>query len=177
MIVETASNKTRFYLDSSAFMNGADYPPAECRTTPSVLAEFQPGGRLRARVERYLAAGLAAEPPRPEAHQRVREVARDAGSLSRLSPADLDLLAAALGATDAVIVTDDYTVQDVAQRLRIPTRPVQTPGIEALREWAARCGGCGRTFPPERAGEDCPVCGREIRLRVKRATGSKRQDR
>lgn len=164
-----------FFLDSSAFMNGADYPPAECRTTPSILAEFRPGGRQYARVDRYQAAGLVVVEPDPASLQRAQDAARAAGSLARLSRPDLDLLAAALAQEGrAVVVSDDYTVQDVARRLGLATRSIRTEGIGGTRDWTARCAGCGRTYDAGKAGTVCTVCGSAIQLKVKTSRGRPR---
>lgn len=161
---KTADEPPLFYLDSSAFLNGADCPPGRSRTTDSVLAEFRPGGRAWARVERFRAAGLVVEAVDSKSLQKARERARQAGSLGRLSPADLDLVAAALGAPGpAVVVTDDYTIQDLADRVGLRWQAIHTPGIRARLDWTARCTGCGRSFPPDGAGAACPVCGAEVR--------------
>lgn len=157
---------TRFYLDSSAFLNGADYPPAQCRTTGSILAEFRPGGRSYARVERYRSAGLAEVAPSSGSAQRVRDAATRAGSLGRLSGPDMDLLAAAVdGGSSAVLVTDDHTMLDVARRLGVEARPVQSRGIQGTLDWRARCSGCGRYYEAEATRRPCAVCGAEVRLK------------
>jgi UPF0271 protein len=156
-------------LDSSAVVNGANVPPDRSVTTPSVADEFQPGGATRRRLELLLAGGLGVREPPETARQRVDAAARAAGSLGRLSQADRDVLALALDVGErARLVTDDYTVQDVARRLGIPVQGVALKGATGLLDWTARCTGCARTYGAERAGSACPVCGAEIRAKPRR---------
>jgi endoribonuclease Nob1 len=150
-----------FVLDSGAFSHGANLPPSQCRTTPSVVAEFQPGGATRRRLDLFLAAGLVVEAPPAEPLARVREAAARAGSTSRLSAADADVIALAL-ATGGRLVTDDYTVQDVARRLGVHVESVATKGVEANLDWGGRCAGCGRRYDAVKIGSVCPICGAQI---------------
>lgn len=155
-----------FVLDSSGIVNGANLPPRRCRTTASVVGEFRPGGATRRRLDLLLAAGMAVVEPTPASLERSRRAADRAGSRARLSRADLDLLAACLDAgPHARLVTDDYTLLDVATRLGIAVDTVATRGIEALRDWAARCSGCGRTYKPMPPDSVCPICGSLVRLK------------
>lgn len=166
MARKSAPESIVFFLDSSAIVHGANLPPAQCRTVPAVVGEFAPGGATHRRLELLLSGGLAVEEPSGEARQRVREAAAAGGAASRLSPVDVDILSLAwVGRERGVLVTDDYTVQDVARRLGIPIQSVATSGVETKKDWTARCAGCGRTFPPHHAGQSCPVCGSAVRLK------------
>lgn len=157
-----------FFVDSSAIVHGANLPPAQCHTAPSVLDEFQPGGATRRRLDFLLAGGMRVVEPSDAARQRVAQAAQAAGSESRLSPADVDVLALCLeAATDAILVTDDYTMQDVAKRLGVRVSSVATRGTQASLDWLLVCRGCHRRFPPQKESDPCPVCGSELRLRPK----------
>jgi UPF0271 protein len=68
----------------------------------------------------------------------------------------------------ALLLSDDYTVLDIARRLGIKADPVSKAGITATKDWQVRCAGCGRYFTDRKAGEVCPVCGSELRLKQKR---------
>lgn len=152
----------RFLLDAAAILQGLNVPATASWTTPSVLAEVQPGGRTGRRADQLVAAGLHVEAPSQDARDRVDAAAGDAGVAGRLSGADCDILALALD-VDGLLMTDDYTVQDLAERLGVPWQAATTRGIRHTARWRARCAGCGRWFPTDRAGQECPVCGAEIR--------------
>ena len=87
-----------------------------------------------------------------------------AGNLGRLSEADRSLLALALD-LGATLVSDDYTVLDLALRLGIPTQTVNQDGPTGTLDWQPRCSGCGRTFDAMPKGEECLICGSPVRLK------------
>ncbi len=87
-----------------------------------------------------------------------------AGNLARLSDADRALLALAHG-EGAVLVTDDYTMLDLAGRLGIRAQTVNTEGIQGAKNFKPRCAGCGRWFDAMPKGEECIVCGSPVRLK------------
>jgi UPF0271 protein len=64
-----------------------------------------------------------------------------------------------------VIVTDDYSIQNVSDRLGIGFRALTTHGIKRQFEWTIYCPGCRRTFPAPQPDGVCPVCGTELKRR------------
>ncbi len=94
--------------------------------------------------------------PDADAVDRVRDAAADTGDDGVLSDTDRRLVAAALE-LDATLVTDDYAVQNVADRLGVDCRVIAQEGITERRDWQFQCAGCGRTFDDDR--DRCPVCG------------------
>ena len=102
--------------------------------------------------------------PSSDVRDRVEETALQAGNLGRLSDADLSLLALALD-LQAVLVTDDHTMLDVARRLAIQSMTVNTTGIAATLDFRPRCTGCGRWFDAPQKKDECPVCGSPVVLR------------
>ena len=88
----------------------------------------------------------------------VREAARLTGDLGRLSASDLDVLAVALGA-GAIIISDDYAIQNVAKHLGLDYITTFHDGIRQERTYVWRCGGCGREGD---APGVCGVCGHEL---------------
>jgi endoribonuclease Nob1 len=150
-----------FALDAGAFAHGANLPPGQCCTTPSVVAEFESGGATRRRLDLFLAAGLTVEPPPGETLAAVDRAAAEAGSASRLSAADRDVIALAL-ARRLRLVTDDYTVQDLARRLGVAVESIATKGVTEALDWGGRCAGCGRRYDAARIGSACLVCGAQI---------------
>lgn len=158
----------RYVLDTSLALGGQE-PPRDglWTTTPQAAAELQPGGRDFRRFETWQAIGLQVREADPAALARVHATATQAGNLARLSPADLSLLALALG-DGATLLTDDHTMLDVAARLGIATRTINTAGITAPLDFRPRCSGCGRWFDAPQKNDTCPVCGSPVKARPTR---------
>jgi len=126
---------------------------------PSVLDEvqFEP---QRSRLRELVEAGAEVIPPAEEAIKKVRETARAAGE-HQMSEADIKVVALALQ-LGATLLTEDYSVQNVAQLLGVPWRCLTTRGIRKVYIWGVKCVDCGRVFekPP---GEVCSICGGRLR--------------
>jgi len=147
-------------LDTSAFFSGAEHQ-GELFTTWSVVAELKDfSSKIRFDLLRH--AGLEVLEPDAAARVRAREAAAAAGEQEALSSTDIDVLALAVQ-IDAVVVTDDYAIQNVARRLEVTAIPLQQKGTAGIR-WRYRCTGCGKycTGPG-----DCPVCGAPVKRRIK----------
>lgn len=159
-----------YVLDTSLLLGGKD-PPRDgpWATTEEAAAEVSPGGRDARRYEDWRSLGLQVRDGGAAAKAKVDAAAKAAGTATRLSPADRSLLALALdlgtGATTATLVTDDYTVLDVARRLGIATQTVNQPGIAAPLDFRPRCSGCGRWFDEMPKKDECPVCGSPVKAR------------
>lgn len=156
--------RVRWYvLDTSLLLGGKD-PPRDgaWATTPEAEAEVRPGGRDARRFEDWRAIGLQVRAAGPAARGQVESAARAAGNLARLSGADLSLLSLALE-LGGTLVTDDYTMLDVARRLGVATSTVNQRGIAAALDFRPRCTGCGRWFSAPQKGEVCPVCGSPVK--------------
>jgi UPF0271 protein len=153
-----------FVLDTSLLLGGKDPPRGQWATTPQAAAEVSPGGRDARRYEDWLSLGLQVREPAAEARTRTEDVARAAGTLGRLSPADLSLLALA-SELGAVLVTDDYTMLDVAARMGVHTQTVNQAGIRGSLDFRPRCSGCGRWFDAPQKNDECPVCGSPVKAK------------
>ncbi|MCK9276610.1 MAG: nucleotide-binding protein [Methanoculleus sp.] len=147
-------------LDASVFFSEV---PIEgpAWTTPSVVGEL---GDLHAkcRFEALSATVLAVREPREEDRAQVEAAAVRTGDAGVLSGTDRDILALALELS-AVLVTDDFAVQNVAHRLGIETQSIRQRPARAIR-WRYRCSGCGRYW---REPGECRVCGAPIKRKYK----------
>ncbi|MDD1664975.1 MAG: nucleotide-binding protein [Methanomicrobiales archaeon] len=151
----------RYAVDTSFFFSEASLQ-GEIFTPPSVVEEIA-DVRSRCRLEALLATGLSVVSPSKESVRKVAAAAGETGDVTRLSSAaDTDLLALSLD-LGAVVVTDDYAIQNVAQRLGL--------GIEGIlqrrarpRRWKFRCPGCYRRYS---AAGTCPVCGSPLSRSLK----------
>ena len=147
-------------LDASVFFSEI---PVEgpAWTTPSVVGELA-DLHAKCRFEALAAMGLSVREPRAEDLARVAAAAVRTGDAGVLSATDREILALALELS-AVLVTDDFAVQNVAHRLGIETRSIRQRAARAIR-WRYRCSGCGRYW---REPGDCPVCGAAIKRKLK----------
>jgi UPF0271 protein len=148
--------KTRVVLDASVFF--VDLPiVGEIYTTPAVIAEVKTQS-ARMRLALLEEQGLCVHTPGPAARAEVSEAARKSGDLTTLSDTDAGILALAaeLGAS---VMTDDFAVQNTAQRMGITIVPILQRRA-TKRKWKYRCTGCGRFW--SEPGE-CQICGAEIR--------------
>ncbi|MEA3200042.1 MAG: endoribonuclease Nob1 [Thermoplasmata archaeon] len=154
-------------LDTSALLAGRPLGPGEDTLVPAAVSgELRPGGRDRRHLEMLLAAGARLVEADPAMRQRVREAAKTGGESGRLSDADVDVLAVALG-VGGEVATDDYTVQNLARRLGVPIRAVAQAGIASEYRFVPRCTGCRRILDAPR--DECPVCGSPVRMVKDRA--------
>lgn len=151
-------------LDTSLLLGGKEPPRGRWATTPEAAAEVSPGGRDARRYEDWLSLGLQVREPSSDARRRTEAVARAAGTLGRLSAADLSLLALASNLA-ATLVTDDYTMLDVASRLGVRTQTVNQAGIKGALDFRPRCSGCGRWFDAPQKNDECPVCGSPVKAK------------
>lgn len=142
-----------FILDSSFFLSGFQTPYGEFYTTPQVIDEL---GAERKEIRIANAAGLRIVSPGDKSLGLVRETAQKSGDIGRLSETDSGLLALALE-LDGILMTDDYSMQNVAHLLGVKYRPVARKGIRKVEQWYFRCSYCGKYH--DENYPDCPVCG------------------
>ncbi len=145
-----------YVLDSSAIISGVKIPPEEVVIPPSVITEVK--DMPIDSILYHLAE------PEEQHVKRVISVAKKTGDYNVLSSTDIDVLALALQ-ENAIIITDDYAIQNVASHLRIEFETAEMRGIREKRRWIWRCESCGRYY--SKKYESCPVCGGRLR-RVKR---------
>ncbi|MGZ0748324.1 MULTISPECIES: NOB1 family endonuclease [unclassified Haloparvum] len=143
-------------LDSSAFIHEyhTDEPTA---SIPAVKEELEDESALRFDAEE--GSGMHVHVPSDDSCRQVEKAARESGDLEELSDTDLRLIAAALE-LDATLVTDDYAMQNVAERLDVDVDVIAREGITEEREWKFQCAGCGRTFDEQK--DRCPICGSDL---------------
>jgi len=153
-----------YVLDSTAiFQRKAVYE--NMVTVPEVVSEIlDENSSLYFNVKR-----LKVESANDKSITAVREVSSKTGDIYKLSETDLKILAKALEekekGNEVVLVTDDYSIQNVALALGIKFETVVHQGISKGFKWVRVCKGCGRKID----SEICPICGSEAVIRkVKR---------
>jgi UPF0271 protein len=110
--------------------------------------------------------------PSQECSNRVKASASKVGDSFLLSETDMQLLALALelktNGERPEIITDDYSIQNVATQMGIEFYALATFGIRRLLEWIRYCPACHREYPVNSSFNTCQVCGTELKRKPKR---------
>ncbi|MEG3224423.1 MAG: ribonuclease VapC [Methanobacteriales archaeon Met13] len=112
--------------------------------------------------------------PKKNALNQVQGIMEASGDILRLSEVDLEVVALAVTFMEfcqPVVVTDDYSMQNVLKIMKIPYQSVLTRGIEEVYNWVLICRGCKMKYPNDYQGDDCEICG--SKLSKKRLKGHK----
>lgn len=156
--------KKVFVIDTSAILSGKpiNITDASLVTTPGVSDEFSPGGRDFQNFELLKEIGLTIHLPSKDALDIVKKTARETGDDRRLSVADREIVALALDIIktpnqEVTILSDDYSIQNLASTLNIAYQGVLQKGITKKFKWISRCPGCGKKFHEQT--KICPICG------------------
>jgi UPF0271 protein len=156
--------KKVFIIDTSAILSGKPIMITDAKivTTPGVSDEFNPGGRDFRTFELLKETGLTIQIPSKEAINAVKQTAQQTGDDRRLSIADIEIVALALDINknpdqEATILSDDYSIQNVASTLNIKYQGFLQKEITKKFKWVSRCPGCGKQF--NEIKKICPICG------------------
>jgi UPF0271 protein len=136
-----------------------------------LIAGSMPWMRFNAAIEN---GKLTVRSPKSSFFQDVQEASMKVGDRRYLSEADLQVLALALelkaGGLSPVIVTDDYSIQNVANKIGVEFTPLMTFGIKLRFKWILYCPACYRKYPPDYKSKVCEVCGTELKRKPKKKT-------
>ncbi|MFC6954001.1 NOB1 family endonuclease [Halorubellus litoreus] len=143
-------------LDSSAFINEY-HSEDDIATIPLVREELTDESGYR--FDAMEGAGMRIHIPDAGTVERVERAARETGDLAELSDTDVRLVATTFE-LDATLVTDDYAMQNVAERLDVRVEVIARDGISEQRDWTFQCAGCGREFDENK--DRCPICGSDL---------------
>ncbi|OGS57185.1 MAG: hypothetical protein A3K60_05775 [Euryarchaeota archaeon RBG_19FT_COMBO_56_21] len=154
-----------YVLDTSVLYYGKDLPAGyELVITPGVVNELDKED-MGTRLELLLATRVRVSSPSERSLKRIEIEADRTGDSRRLSQTDREILALALD-LGYELMTDDYSVQNIAKVMGIPCRGLDQKGITEIFEWQAKCRGCGKLFPAD--VHVCDVCGSETKTKRKR---------
>ena len=155
-------------LDSSALFYGKDLPAEfELVISPGVAAELERHG-MGDRLALLLDSRVKVLSPSKESLARILSTAEASGDSMKLSSTDKEILALALD-LGYELITDDYSIQNLASILEIPCRGLDQKGIEKVIEWESKCAGCGKRLPAN--VKECDVCGSRTKPVGKRKQG------
>jgi len=173
------TGKKVMVLDTSAFLAGLD-PFSLCEdqvTVPAVEAEIQRSSIVCTRFRTAIENGkVKIRAPHEEFVNGAKTFARKLGDSYLLSEADCQLLALALElkaeGCEPKIVTDDYSIQNVATKMGVEFLALATFGIKRLLEWMRYCPGCHKEYAADCKTKECLVCGTKLKRKPRRTVKS-----
>lgn len=162
-------------LDTSAFLAGFDsFSVGERQiTSPRVEDEIKANSITWVRFKTAIENGrLVVKAPSEDCIRKIEEAAVSVGDTFFLSETDKEILALALemktGGCNPQVVTDDYSIQNVAVRIGIEFAPLATFGIRRVLEWKRYCPACHREYPADYEGKSCVVCGTDLKRKPRK---------
>lgn len=178
-----ATQERVLVLDASALIAGFDPSSVaeEQYSVPEVGRELVSNSLPWVRFNTAVDGGrLKVEVPASGALRRVREASKSVGDVRFLSDADLQVLALALELKNEgynpQIVTDDYSIQNVADQLGIEFAPLMTFGIRFRLQWILYCPACYRKYPADYRFKSCEVCGTELKRKPLKKTAVRKSE-
>ncbi|MCL1984571.1 MAG: nucleic acid-binding protein [Methanomassiliicoccaceae archaeon] len=144
-------------LDSSALFAMEDLPSGDIAVPSGVVDELR---RYKDhRLERWGDLLRVSECTDPSV-AKVKDAAAKSGDAGRLSDVDISVIALAVD-LDGIVLTDDFSIQNVCKIMGIEYRSVGTKGITKVEKWNYRCVGCGKWYKEKM--NDCPICGSSMK--------------
>ena len=146
----------RVVLDTSAFIYLNDFSKfEEILTVPEVLEE----AKDRVSILKISATKIKLKEPNLNSIMDVTKAAKETGDLDRLSSTDIKILALAKS-TGSIIITDDYSIQNVAEKIKIPYLSIFNKKISKLIIWKKFCRNCRKEYSDKE--KVCKICGTKL---------------
>jgi UPF0271 protein len=160
-----------YIFDTGAFIKGMDVNSLQdfrCYTTDGVLSEIK-NDFIKQRVNLAIQArNLHIAAPDLESVQKIKDIAGKTGDLPFLSTTDVDVLALALDlmqtSESVLLITDDYSIQNVASKISIHTSSFLQKGINDFIQWQIYCPVCKNIYT-EPLSPLCTSCGATLKRR------------
>ena len=118
--------------------------------------------------------GLVFCQPNQDSIDLVVDTAKQSGDISGISETDLALVSLALERS-ALLITDDYRMQNIASFLSIEWQGVSEVGIREVWSWTLVCSGCKSEYDAPESTDakkknygECHDCGAALRLKRKK---------
>jgi UPF0271 protein len=158
-------------LDATSFYAGIPFSSQEHGfTTPLVFEEIKHIKKSHDAVQTLIDLDrLKIIEPRKKIVDFILEKAKQTGDLPDLSKEDVSVLALCVQ-LNGELVTDDYTVSNVAKHLNLKVIPIMTKGISKVLDSVYSCPACNKIFQKM---SDCPICGTKLKKKsAERKTSS-----
>jgi len=157
-------------VDTTAFIAGFNVLDLhdEIFSVPDVKEELTKSSMAKIRLNTAIRAGrLRLLEPDADAMKKAKEASREIGDLLSLSEVDMKILALAMQLREEgytpTIITDDYSIQNVAKKLALNYETVATHGIKFHLKWLLYCPACHKKYPPDYNFENCENCGTKLK--------------
>jgi UPF0271 protein len=161
-------NNQIFIIDTSAILSGKpiNIEEGELITTNSIKNEIKPGGRDYRVFQFLIQKGLKFFSPTKNAVEHIINISKKTGDYGRLSKVDIEIISLSYDLSqdtskEIIIISDDYSIQNVANYLKIKIQNFNQEIITKRFKWISRCKGCGKKFKENI--NTCPICGSEIK--------------
>jgi len=163
-------------LDTSAFIQGFNSSDSNTKlyTTAKVIDEIR-DEMARIRAANWGQTGkLIIETPSENSIQYILSHSRRMGEARSLSETDHSVLALTYQLSnkgiEATLLSDDYSVQNLADELGLDYTGMNTIGIKRRFQWIHYCPGCRKQYPEPQPENICPICGTELRRKPGKKT-------
>jgi UPF0271 protein len=145
----------RVALDTSAIIYLNDFRKfKEIFTVQEVIEEV----RDKISTMKLSCLSLNVVEPMQQSIKEIEKIARETGDLDKLSKTDIKLLALAKE-KGLVIISDDRSIQNVAEKAGMKYFSVFSKEITKLIKWKKFCKSCKKFFEN---GEYCEICGNKL---------------
>lgn len=144
-------------LDTSALIYLHDFYHFEkIVSVPEVVEE------VKDRVSKFKLASMKLKllEPKKNSIDKIKRTAEKTGDIEKLSKTDIKVLATALE-TGYTIISDDFNIQNVAEKLKLKYISTFSPRIKELIVWKKYCKECKKIFFVKRTF--CPMCGSKLK--------------
>jgi len=162
-------------LDTCVFI--MDYDPMninqEQYTVPQVINELNEDSIGRLRLLIAIEQGrVKLKTPMNKYIDMIEDYSIKMGDSLFLSDVDKNILALAKELMDEgyniILLSDDYSIQNVADGLGLEYFSLSTLGIRYRYDWEQYCPACHKVYSQDNKMGICEICGTRLRLRVKR---------
>jgi UPF0271 protein len=151
-------------LDASAFYAGIPFGSSnDCYTTSMVFDEIKHIKKNHEVLETLLETNrLKIRDPDQKAINLAIAASKITGDYQHLSKQDLTIIALCIE-LEGQIITDDFSISNVAKNLGLKISPVMTQGITDVGKWIHYCPGCRSNH---KNGKECPMCGTPLKKKL-----------
>ena len=105
---------------------------------------------------------LLVRQPQVDFQERVEKCAQKTGEIHSLSKQDISCIALSLE-LNTELISDDFAVLNVSNKLGINTIPLMTNGIKVVGKWIFYCPACKKDFSDEK---NCLLCGNKLKKKL-----------
>tara|TARA_B100000029_G_C17514087_1_gene937397 strand:- start:911 stop:1393 length:483 start_codon:yes stop_codon:yes gene_type:complete len=100
--------------------------------------------------------------PQTKFQIRVEQCAKKTGDIGSLSKQDISSIALSLE-LNTELISDDFAVSNVSNKLGITIIPLMTNGIKVSGRWIFYCPACKEDFSGEK---NCLICGNKLKKKL-----------